>query len=73
MRAMLFFLETTGDRRRRLLFIPPTTIDPKKSTNYWLVTSRMEALTNNTSYILSFNVLRGRLDLICTDAVVGKN
>jgi len=32
----------------------------------------MEALTNNTSYILSFHVLLGRLDLICIDAVVGK-
>ena len=29
MRAIHFFLETTGDRRRRLRFIPPTTIDPK--------------------------------------------
>ena len=29
MRAILFFLQTTGGRRRSLRFIPPTTIDPK--------------------------------------------
>jgi len=33
----------------------------------------MDALTNNTSYILSFLVLFERSDLICIDAVVGKN